>query len=508
MIKFSISFFFCFSIFFIDAQVNNESYTYIKDQKDLNSVEILNHYIDRYELKHIIDSVMTYNAVKLKESDQEDFVIHELARVLHYKSTFRLDRAIALIDGVGENPILETNFKLGASYETLYGILGYDLNRPKIARSHYISGLKLYSKLKDSTGVKGNLINIGTTYFLEEKFDSAEIYFEKAKEYEDLGVYKFHENLTNNLATVYQNTNRYDKSIEFYLKLIEEGNQSNSTHFYNLGLVYYRNEQYIESVKMLEIATTIEYDQSNIFVSSVYSALSRSLNQIGESGKAYIALSHADSLKVIEGKESANRLLDELKLKHQEKLFENEKYLNEERIRHEKKENLLLLFILGLVSTVLIVIIILFIIKSKKNQILFQKNIELTLSTQKRIKVKPDNSISIELINKLEKLLYEKEIFTNSKLTLDKLAKQLNTNRTYLSETINTHYKVSFSVLINQLRLKKGREMLIDTKFDHFSIEGISTSVGFNSISTFNTYFKKETGITPSYFRKKSQETT
>jgi AraC-like DNA-binding protein len=506
MIKFSISFFFCFSVLFLDAQVDKKSYTYVKNQQDLNSSEILNYYINTYELKDV-DSVMTYNAIRLKEADQKDFVMHELARVLHYKTTFRLDSALVLIDGIRDNSILINNNVLNASYETLYGIIGYDLNRPKIARTHYTSGFELYLKIKDSAGVKGNLINIGSTYFLEEKFDSAEIYFEKAQAYENLGIYKFHENLANNLATVYQNTNRYDKAIASYLRLIEEGNRTNSTHFYNLGVVYYKNKQYLSSVEMLETATTIEYDKSNIYLSSVYSALSRSLNQIGESGKAYIALSHSDSLKVLEDKESANRLLDELKLKHQEKLFEREKSLTEERIRHEQKENLLLLFILGLVTVVLIVIVILFIIKSKKNQVLFLKNIELTVSNQKPIKLKSDNPISLELITKLEKLLYDKEVFTNSKLTLEKLSKQLNTNRTYLSETINTHYNLSFSVLINRLRVKKAREMLIDNEFIHYSIEGVSTSVGFNSISTFNTYFKKETGITPSYFRKKSQET-
>ena len=505
MIKSGVLLFFCFSIFLVKGQINKKSFTYVENQQNLNSSEILNYYLNTFELKDI-DSIMNYNSIKLKEAGQKDFVLHELARVLHYKTTFRLDSALILIDGIGDNPILKNNNVLNASYETLYGILGYDLNRPRVARSHYISGFELYSIIKDSAGIKGNLINIGSTYFLEEKFDSAEIYFEKAQVFENLGITKFHENLANNLATVYQNTNRYDKAIKSYLKLIKEGNQTNSTHFFNLGVVYYKNEQYVKSIEMLEMATTIEYDKSNIFLSSVYSALSKSLIQIGQPKKAYIALNHADSLKVVENKESANRLLDELKLKHQEKIFERENIINQERIKHEEKENLLLLFILALVSIVLIVIIILFILKSKKNQILFQKNIELTLSNQKPIKHKSDNPISLELISKLEKLLYEKEIFINSKLTLDKLSKQLNTNRTYLSENINTHYNLSFSVLINQLRVKKAREMLIDNEYTHYSIEGISTSVGFNSISTFNTCFKKETGITPSYFRKKSQE--
>lgn len=490
---------------FVFTQSSLTTTEYLNKKSPFKSGDIFNHYVKHYHESNI-DSVMKNNSKKLSEINEFDYITHELARVLFYKYTFQMDSAIVLLDALSDQETIKTNLSLNASYETLFGIVCYDLNRPKIARSHYINGLELYSNMMDSIGIKGNLINIGSTYFLEEKFDSAEIYFEQAQVYERLGIQEFHENLTNNLATVYQNTDRYNKAIEYYTLLINEGDQSNTTHYYNLGLVYYKNKDYQKSVQMLETATTIEYDKSNIFLSSVYSALSTSLNKIGETKKAYTALSYADSLKIIEDKESANRLLDELKLNHQEKLFEKEKILSSEKIRHEQKEKLLLRFILGLVTILLLVIVVLFILKSRKNQVLFQKNIELTLANKKTKKPKKENNVSTTLITKLEKLLNEKEAFTNSKLTLEKLAKQLNTNRTYLSENINSHYKMSFSVLINQLRIKKAREMLIDKEFVHYSIEGISDSVGFNSLSTFNTYFKKETGITPSYFRKKGQE--
>jgi YesN/AraC family two-component response regulator len=128
--------------------------------------------------------------------------------------------------------------------------------------------------------------------------------------------------------------------------------------------------------------------------------------------------------------------------------------------------------------------------------------LELTKSNKKVIEPVLDKSISQELIDKLEKLLHEKEVFIDPNLTLEKLSKILNSNRTYLSENINLHYKVSFSSLIKSFRIKKAREMLIDKNFSYYSIEGIATSVGYKSISSFNSSFKKETGITPSYFRK------
>lgn len=478
---------------------------YQNNTDELKSSEILNFYFSTFDTEYI-DSLMLTNGLLLKSQNQTDYVTHELARVLFYKVTQRLDTALTLIDKLNYHPVLKTNQKLQASHETLYGIICYDLARPKIARTHYLNGLSTYSILKDSVGIKGNLINIGTTHFLEEQFDSAEYYFNKAKTIEDLGIITFHQNLYNNLATVYQNTNRYDEAIASYKNLIDTDINPNSTHYYNLGLAYFKNKQFKESVEMLEKATSIEYDNSNIYLSSVYSALSQSQKKIGNNDRAYDALFKADSLKVIEDKETANRLLDELKLKHQEKIFEDEKKLAQEKITRKKLENWFLLVVLISLGIILVIITILFVIKNKKNKILFQKNIELTNQRKKKDKPKTNSNVSHELIKSLEKLLHEKEVYINPKLTLDKLAKQLNTNRTYLSENINSHYKLSFSALINQLRIKKSREMLIDPEFINYSIEGIANTVGYNSISTFNATFKKETGITPSYFRKKGVE--
>ena len=113
-----------------------------------------------------------------------------------------------------------------------------------------------------------------------------------------------------------------------------------------------------------------------------------------------------------------------------------------------------------------------------------------------------ENKDHKELLEKLELELNSKKVFLDEKLTLNTLAKKLKTNRSYLSETINTHYQISFSNLINKHRIKEASELLIDKNYQHYSIEGIAKTVGYRNISSFNSAFKKETGITPSYFRK------
>jgi AraC-like DNA-binding protein len=43
--------------------------------------------------------------------------------------------------------------------------------------------------------------------------------------------------------------------------------------------------------------------------------------------------------------------------------------------------------------------------------------------------------------------------------------------------------------------------MLTDTNFDNYSLLGIAEDAGFNSKSSFNRIFKKETGMTPTQYK-------
>jgi len=82
------------------------------------------------------------------------------------------------------------------------------------------------------------------------------------------------------------------------------------------------------------------------------------------------------------------------------------------------------------------------------------------------------------------------------------VAYHLNTNRTYLSSAINIVLKKSFTTYINDLRVKEAIRKISSKEFKQMTIEGISLEVGFNNRDSFNTAFKKYTGVLPSYFIK------
>jgi AraC-like DNA-binding protein len=87
-------------------------------------------------------------------------------------------------------------------------------------------------------------------------------------------------------------------------------------------------------------------------------------------------------------------------------------------------------------------------------------------------------------------------------LNLPRLADQLALVPRELSELINSAAGLHFFDFVNEFRISEAKEKLIsDPKL---SVLDIMLDVGFSSKSSFNTAFKKQTGLTPSAFRKTS----
>ena len=108
---------------------------------------------------------------------------------------------------------------------------------------------------------------------------------------------------------------------------------------------------------------------------------------------------------------------------------------------------------------------------------------------------------SAQLFYEATEYLQKSKAYLNPGLRLDELAKQMNVNRNHLSQAINTASRQTFWNFLNQFRVEETKARLTSTKYKHLSIEGIALDSGFNSISAFNTIFKKMTGITPSQFK-------
>lgn len=105
-------------------------------------------------------------------------------------------------------------------------------------------------------------------------------------------------------------------------------------------------------------------------------------------------------------------------------------------------------------------------------------------------------------LHRLRRLMEYDKPFLDSTLTLAALAERVGLPAHHLSQVINEQCGQNFADFVNSYRIEEAKRRLHDPHFAHYSILAISEDSGFHSKSTFNTAFKKHTGLTPSEFRK------
>ncbi len=99
------------------------------------------------------------------------------------------------------------------------------------------------------------------------------------------------------------------------------------------------------------------------------------------------------------------------------------------------------------------------------------------------------------LASRFQHLMMDQHVFLQPKLSLDDVAESLNTNKTYVSKMVNNTYNLGFPELINILRVDYAEQYIISHR--EARQEEIAQECGFLSASSFNTTFKKVTGMTP-----------
>jgi AraC-like DNA-binding protein len=108
---------------------------------------------------------------------------------------------------------------------------------------------------------------------------------------------------------------------------------------------------------------------------------------------------------------------------------------------------------------------------------------------------------SSQLIDRLKNHMESKEPYLDSSLSVYDLASQLDMKVRDLSLLINHTLNQHFFDFVNQYRIDKAKKILRDPENKQITVLEVLYEVGFNSKSSFNTVFKKQTGMTPTQFR-------
>ncbi len=100
-----------------------------------------------------------------------------------------------------------------------------------------------------------------------------------------------------------------------------------------------------------------------------------------------------------------------------------------------------------------------------------------------------------DLLGKFQRLMRDEMLFLKPGLSLEDVADKLDTNKFYISKMVNNTFNMGFPEVVNILRVDYAEQYILN--HPGAKQTEIATQCGFFSASTFNTIFKKVTGMTP-----------
>jgi len=129
----------------------------------------------------------------------------------------------------------------------------------------------------------------------------------------------------------------------------------------------------------------------------------------------------------------------------------------------------------------------------KKTSVLFK-------TSKKYADKKIETTQAIILMEKLDSIMKEGELYKNANLKSSDVAMQLKISTHQLSQLLNDNLGKSFPVFINEYRIAEAKNIVRTNNL--LTLEAIGYECGFNSKSTFYTTFKKIAGTTPAKFKE------
>jgi AraC-like DNA-binding protein len=134
---------------------------------------------------------------------------------------------------------------------------------------------------------------------------------------------------------------------------------------------------------------------------------------------------------------------------------------------------------------------------SEKRQDYIFEN-EAIISGNEIIENEEKNSYNLEEWRpKLLTLIEVERLYENPRLALTDIAEKLQTNPTMVSRVVNHCFDMNFNDFVNNYRVEAVKLMLSQNLHQKHTLLGIAYDAGFNSKTTFNRVFKKNTGLSP-----------
>ena len=448
------------------------------------SVAVIYHYIENYEksLQYIFLSLEYYMQTgdSIQMANCYNVIGSNYSRVNN--------DSLALINFNHALEIHKENSKIDYAYILgNIGVIYSNSNNNLQAIKVYLQAVKILLKIEDIHSLANIYINLGNSYRDLNNFIKAEDIYNKARDIfielndsSNLALYY------NKMGILYNKNNSINKSIKYLNKSIEIADIYENT--YVLRNNYYELFNIYQSQNNNTLA--LEYHLKYVNIKDSIFSLEKEKS--------------IDNLRISYETEKNKQTIDFLKIEHK---------LNTSTIKQQKRTEILLIIILIIIIVFSIILLYVYLQKNKAHRRLVLKDKEVILAENKLgISIKNEEKLiesheksnpnNIKLAEQILELIEKEQIYTKNNLTIHELADMLNTNQKYVSQTINVVFNKNFSNFINEYRVKKACSLFASTESHKYTIFAIAQKVGFKSHSSFISAFKKNTGVTPTFYIK------
>ncbi|MBR3065100.1 MAG: AraC family transcriptional regulator [Bacteroidales bacterium] len=107
-----------------------------------------------------------------------------------------------------------------------------------------------------------------------------------------------------------------------------------------------------------------------------------------------------------------------------------------------------------------------------------------------------------EIYARMQLLMQEKKLFLHKDLTRDEMAREVMTNRTYISRALQGR-GLNFAQFVNSFRAQYAIELMLSEDHRDLPPADIAELSGFSHVATMNRYIKKSAGTTACAMREK-----
>lgn len=307
---------------------------------------------------------------------------------------------------------------------------------------------------------------------------------------------------------------KYPMAIDSIYKAMEyiETKDDLAVVYHYLGTALYENKQKKESIPYFQKVDSIFLETHDLLPScrSTYEKLINYFKETKDPKNQLLyttRLLKLDSILNDDYKYLVKKLYKEYDFPE---LMSYQKELIAELENNSKKTTYWNIFLMAIV--IISIIFLIYYYRQKKK---YKERFDILIGEQK---LQPKENATIKNTSKelkdideevINKVLFELDNFIKNKgylknqITLNDVAKLINTNTKYLSRIINHYQQKNFNAYINDLRIEYLIDRLnTDKNFRKYTISAIAEEGGFSNALSFSRAFTKKTSLKPSYFLK------